>query len=175
MGRDEFSDMMFASYCGYIIFELVLLYITYQNIRVFFVDNALRIFLAHHIVALLAGICLARGEDPKPHYIGLLNLGNEFVVVSYSLIVIYKKLAMDKHWFVTFNVMSLPLQYFARQILFIYSTYYFIIHKDEIGKCGFYTFWGFAGGLFFMAFMLNPFWLYETIVDAQEHRKAKQN
>ena len=132
LNRDAFSNLMFQSYCGYIIFELVLLYITYQSISIFFTDRALRIFLAHHIVALVAGICLSWGNDPKPHFIGLLNLGNEVVVVSYSLIVVYKKFGLDKHWFVTFNVFSLPLQYFARQILFLYSTYYFISKKDEM-------------------------------------------
>ena len=163
---------MFASYCGYVVFELFLLAITYQSITAFFTDRALRILLVHHLVAGSAALCLVwNSSRPMPHFIGLLNLGNEFVVVSYSFIVVYRKFGLSNHWMVYFNVKSLPVQYFARQLLFLYSVYYIHVNRAEIMVCGFTTYCCLTGGIWFMAFVLNPFWLYETIVDVFATRK----
>ena len=166
MNRDEFSNVMCAAYFGYIIFEILLLYITYGSALAFFTDGALRILMVHHLVAGSAALCLVwNSSHPMPHFIGLLSMGNEFVVVSYSLIVVYRKFGLANHWVVKLNVKSLPVQYFLRQLLFLYSMHYIYVNRNELFQCGTTTFCCLSGGMFFMTFVLNPYWLYETIAD----------
>ena len=166
---------MFKSYIGYIIFELFLLYITYRSITAFFTDHGLRLLLVHHIVAGVASWSIGSGgDDPRPHFIGLLNFGNEVVVVSYSLIVVFRKFGMNNHWFVEWNVRSLPVQYALRQILFMYTFYYILVHYSVLMTCGTLFYASFMFGTVFFTFGLNPYWLYETIIDSQEYQKAKK-
>ena len=173
LNRDSVTDFMFKSYIGYILFELGLLYITYRSLFAFFTDHGLRLLLIHHLIAMSASYTLVSSDQPGPHYIGMLNFGNEAVVISYSLIVTFRKFGKNDHWFVEYNVKSLPLQYAARQILFMYTVYYFVANFSELISCGVVFYTCFITGISLFTFGLNPYWLYETIVDALEYHRDK--
>jgi len=174
LNRTYFSSMMFEAYVGYILFEIGLLFITYRSVTAFFTDQGLRILLVHHLIAGVASYSIATSSDPRPHYLGMLNLGNECVVISYSLIVVFRKFGMNKHWFVGFNVMMLTVQYALRQLLFLYSFYYVVINMETLLASGALFYWGLTAGIGFFTLVLNPYWLYETIIDANKYRKIKQ-
>ena len=176
LGVNKFTKLIFESYLGYTIFEVMFVAFCARKVSDMMTKPGLRLLMVHHLLAGTAAYLLLR-PGPSPHYLALITLGNEFVVISYSITQMGEMLGKNNHNFVRYNAYSLPFQYIIRQLMFFHIAYTMFEHYEEMTSvCSdWFSYSVCFGGLNFVGLVINPYWTYETLTEAYKYKKLEKS
>ena len=181
-GVNQFTSMVFESYLGYTIFELIFMAYCTNHIVDLYTKSGLRLLTVHHILVGGAAYAMCH-KSSAPHYLGLLVMGNESVVISYAVIQMATMLGYKDHPLVKINTISLPVQYTIRQFLFYYITYMMFANYDVIvSVCSdWLSYLIFYVGINILGLFINPYWTYQTyeevfryIIEERKHQNEQK-
>jgi len=174
-GVNKFTNLVFEMYLGYTLFELIFMAYATNKLLDLFTKSGLRMLVLHHILVGSAAYANCQ-KTAAPHYLGLLIMGNESVVISYAVIQMSTMLGFKNHPIVKINTISLPVQYTIRQFLFYYITYMMFANYDVIAKVSdWFSYVIFYIGINILGLLINPFWTYEVYEDFFNYIKEERN